>query len=148
LTKGQKGFKILPIQQQVNFSTTHHFAGGFVRLFVGNMPYDYKEYDLKQLFYEIGVNPLRVEFIKDKLTERFKGFGFVDTESDSDGKLTIDALNGKKVQFRHLTVATAKQREPRKPRDPRDYRRDSRAPRYRSISQFPSMKQELGEEEW
>jgi RNA recognition motif-containing protein len=49
----------------------------------------------------------------DRDTGRSKGFGFVEMGSDAEAQAAIQALNGKEVEGRALTVNEAKPREDR-----------------------------------
>jgi RNA recognition motif-containing protein len=51
--------------------------------------------------------------IRDRQTGRSKGFGFVEMPSASEAKAAIEALNGKQVNSRALTVNEARPREER-----------------------------------
>ena len=79
---------------------------------VGNLAYGVSSSDLQQMFEEFGtVNSAQV--IMDRDTGRSKGFGFVEMGSDQEAQAAIDALNGKNVDGRNLTVNEAKPREDR-----------------------------------
>ena len=82
------------------------------KLYVGNLAYGVSSSDLQQMFEEFGtVNSAQV--IMDRDTGRSKGFGFVEMGSDQEAQAAIDALNGKNVDGRNLTVNEAKPREER-----------------------------------
>ena len=82
------------------------------RLYVGNLGYDVKDADLSQLFSQYGtVGSANV--IIDKMTDRSKGFGFVEMGSDQEAQAAIAALNGKDHGGRALTVNEARPREER-----------------------------------
>jgi len=51
--------------------------------------------------------------IIDRDSGRSKGFGFVEMASDQEAQAAINALNGKEVEGRALTVNEAKPREDR-----------------------------------
>jgi RNA recognition motif-containing protein len=53
------------------------------------------------------------QVIMDRDTGRSKGFGFVEMGSDAEAQAAIQALNGKEVEGRALTVNEAKPREDR-----------------------------------
>jgi RNA recognition motif-containing protein len=82
------------------------------KIYVGNLAYGVSSSDLQQMFEEFGsVNSAQV--IMDRDTGRSKGFGFVEMGSDQEAQAAIDALNGKNVDGRNLTVNEAKPREDR-----------------------------------
>src|SRR3984957_15271128 len=53
------------------------------------------------------------QVIMDRDTGRSKGFGFVEMSSGAEAQAAIDALNGKEVDGRQLTVNEARPREDR-----------------------------------
>jgi RNA recognition motif-containing protein len=82
------------------------------KLYVGNMGYGVDSSALEEMFKDFG-NVESAQVITDRDTGRSKGFGFVEMSSDSEAKAAIDALNGKEVDGRALTVNEAKPREDR-----------------------------------
>ncbi len=81
-------------------------------LYVGNLAYAVTDEDLNALFAQFGtVTSARV--IKDRETDRSKGFGFVEMANDEEAQAAIDNLNEKEDHGRKLTVNEAKPREPR-----------------------------------
>jgi RNA recognition motif-containing protein len=81
-----------------------------MNIYVGNLDFKVTEQDLNDVFSEFGeVESVRV--ITDKYNGRSKGFGFVVMEDDAEGKEAIDALNGKDVKNRPLTVNEARPRK-------------------------------------
>ena len=82
------------------------------KLYVGNLPYSFRDEDLQQTFSQFGsVNSAKVMMERD--TGRSKGFGFVEMGSDSEAQAAISGLNGKNVDGRNLTVNEARPQEPR-----------------------------------
>jgi RNA recognition motif-containing protein len=82
------------------------------KLYVGNLSYDIKKGDLEQMFAEHGV-VTSAQVITDRETQRSKGFGFVEMESEQAAQAAIAALNGKSIEGRPLTVNEARPQEPR-----------------------------------
>ena len=82
------------------------------KLYVGNLSYNTTSSELEQLFGAHGAVQ-SAEVISDRETGRSKGFGFVQMGSDAEAQAAIDALNGKDVDGRALTVNEAKPREDR-----------------------------------
>ena len=82
------------------------------RAYVGNLPFSFAKTDLANLFAEFG-SVKSAEIILDRETGRSRGFGFVELETAEQLKAAIDALNGKPVASRSLTVTEAREREAR-----------------------------------
>ncbi len=83
------------------------------RLFVGNLSFNVTEDQLRTLFEEGGRQVERINIVVDRDTGRPRGFGFVDMGSETDAQAAIQALNGKEVAGRPLTVNEARERPPR-----------------------------------
>lgn len=86
------------------------------KLFVGGLPFTTTDDELQQAFAEYGTVASAV-VIKDRDTQRSKGFGFVEFENDAEGKAAQDAMNGKELGGRAITVNQAREREERPRRD-------------------------------
>ena len=85
------------------------------RLYVGNLSYNTTENQLQDIFSEHG--PVtEVDLIMDKFSGRPRGFGFVTMETKEGAEAAIQALNGKNIDGRDLTVNEARPREERAPR--------------------------------
>jgi RNA recognition motif-containing protein len=82
------------------------------KLYVGNLGYGITNSALEQLFAAHG-SVQSAQIIMDRDTGRSKGFGFVEMGSDHEAQAAIQALNGKEVEGRALTVNEAKPREDR-----------------------------------
>ena len=82
------------------------------KLYVGNLAYTVSDSDLLRLFEAHGTVQ-SAQVIMDRDTGRSKGFGFVEMGSDHEAQAAIQALNGKEVEGRALTVNEAKPREDR-----------------------------------
>ena len=82
------------------------------KLFVGNLSFDTTENDLQDLFTAHG--PVTsVDLIMDKMSGRSRGFAFVTMETKEGADAAIQALQGKNVKGRDLTVNEARPREER-----------------------------------
>lgn len=82
------------------------------KLYVGGLPYDVTEDQLRTMFTECGqVNSVRL--ITDRDTGRSKGFGFVEMGTDEGAQAAIQKLNGSTVGSRTLTVNEARPQEKR-----------------------------------
>ncbi len=86
------------------------------KLFVGGLPFSTTDQELNDMFAQYG-KVLSATVIKDKFTDRSKGFGFVEFESDEEGKAAEAALNGSDMGGRNITVNEARPREDRPRRD-------------------------------
>ncbi|VAX30864.1 RNA-binding protein [hydrothermal vent metagenome] len=80
-----------------------------MNIYVGNLPYDVSEDELKELFSEFG-EVSTVNIITDKFSGQSKGFGFVEMPNDSEADEAIKALNGKEIKGRNIKVNQAKPR--------------------------------------
>ena len=80
-----------------------------MNIYVGNLSNEVTEEDLKQAFETFG-EVESVKIIKDKYTNRSKGFGFVEMASKAEGQSAIDGLNGKEIKGRALNVKAARPR--------------------------------------
>jgi RNA recognition motif-containing protein len=81
-----------------------------MKLFVGNMAWAVDNDKLKEIFSAFG-NVTDAVVIKDKFSNRSKGFGFVEFDSDESGQKAIAEMDGKEVEGRELKVSEAKPRE-------------------------------------
>jgi RNA recognition motif-containing protein len=84
------------------------------KLFVGNLSFDITENDLQDAFAAHGT-VTETNLMMDRMTNRPRGFGFVTMSTDEEAQKAIDALNGKDMGGRALTVNVAKPREERAP---------------------------------
>ena len=85
------------------------------KLYVGNLPYSFRDDDLQQAFAAHGsVSSAKVMMERD--TGRSKGFGFVEMGSDAEAQTAINAMNGQQFGGRGLVVNEARPMEPRPPR--------------------------------
>jgi RNA recognition motif-containing protein len=82
------------------------------KLFVGNLSFNTTENDLQDAFAAHGT-VLETNLMMDRATGRPRGFGFVTMGSAEEAQKAIDAMNGKDLGGRALTVNIAKPREER-----------------------------------
>jgi cold-inducible RNA-binding protein len=82
------------------------------KLYVGNLAYGVNDSDLETMFAAHGTVQ-SAQVIMDRETNRSKGFGFVEMSSSNEADAAINALNGKEVDGRKLTVNEARPREDR-----------------------------------
>ena len=85
------------------------------KLYVGNLPYSFRDEDLQQAFAAHGsVTSAKVMMERD--TGRSKGFGFVEMGSDAEAQAAINGMNGQQFGGRGPVVNEARPMEPRPPR--------------------------------
>ena len=85
------------------------------KLYVGNLPYTFRDSDLEQTFSQYGsVSSAKVMMERD--TGRSKGFGFVEMGSDAEAQAAIQGVHGQNFGGRALVVNAARPMEPRAPR--------------------------------
>ncbi len=82
------------------------------KVYVGNLSYGTTDSDLRTMFEEFG-SVESAQVIMDRESGRSKGFGFVEMGRDQEAQAAINALNGKDMDGRPLTVNEAKPREDR-----------------------------------
>ncbi len=79
------------------------------RIFVGNLPFSATEDQLRELFAKHG-EVSSVSIVKDKFTDRSRGFAFVEMSNAEQATAAISALNGQSLDNRPLTVNVARER--------------------------------------
>ena len=80
------------------------------RLFVGNLPFDTTESQVKDLIAGESRTVRSVKIITYKDTGRSRGFAFVDLDSEDEAKAAIAELNGKDFNGRALKVNEAEEK--------------------------------------
>jgi len=80
-----------------------------LKLFVGNLSFETTDDDLKEAFSKAGACSM-ASVIKDRLTGRSRGFGFVEMGSDEDAQKAIAELNGRELRGRNISVSEARER--------------------------------------
>lgn len=91
------------------------------KLYVGGIPYSSTAEDLKKYFSAAG-NVKDATIIIDKMTNRSKGFGFVEMETAEEAQKAIQMFDGKDFNGRNLTVNVARPMEKREDRPSRPRR--------------------------
>ena len=79
-------------------------------IYVGNLPWSYKDDSLKELFEAHG-EVTSAKVIVDRMSGRSRGFGFVEMATADEAGAAIEALNGHDADGRELKVNEAKPRE-------------------------------------
>lgn len=83
------------------------------KLFVGNLSYHVSSDQLKEEFSKAGTVE-SANVISDRMTQRSKGFGFVEMATEEEAQAAIDMFDGKELDGRAIKVSEAR---PMKPRD-------------------------------
>jgi len=80
------------------------------KLFVGNLSFNTTENDLNDAFAAHGT-VVEANLMMDRVTGRARGFAFITMSNDEEAQKAIEALHGKQMDGRELTVNIAKPRE-------------------------------------
>ena len=81
-------------------------------IYVGNLSYDTKEEDLRELFAQAGT-VASVALIKDRDTGQSKGFAFIEMSNQSEAEKAIQMFNSYTMANRPLKVNLARPKEER-----------------------------------
>ncbi|MFN8298042.1 MAG: RNA-binding protein [Chitinophagales bacterium] len=77
-----------------------------MNIYVANINFKAREEELKELFARYG-EVSAVKILKDRETNRSRGFGFVEMPNDEEGRAAIAGLNGADFHQRALVVKEA-----------------------------------------
>jgi RNA recognition motif-containing protein len=80
-----------------------------MNIYVGNLPREATEEDLRQAFEAFG-EVASAKIIKDKYSGESRGFGFVEMPSKTEGEWAVTDLNGKDLKGRAIKVNEARPR--------------------------------------
>ena len=83
-----------------------------MNIYVGNLPYNITEDELKDVFAEYGAVE-KVTLITDKYTGESKGFGFIEMPTQSEAEEAVKSLDGNSVKGRNIKVNQARPRTDR-----------------------------------
>jgi cold-inducible RNA-binding protein len=78
------------------------------KLFVGNLSWDVRDEQLKEIFSAVGTVEEAVVII-DRMKNRSKGFGFVTMSTEEEAQAALEELNGKEVDGRPINVSEARE---------------------------------------
>jgi cold-inducible RNA-binding protein len=78
------------------------------KLFVGNLSFNVVEADLDQLCASHSIQTASVKIMRDMELGRSRGFAFIELAPEADMDAAIQALNGKELNGRALTVNEAR----------------------------------------
>ena len=78
-----------------------------MNIYVANIPYRASSEELGQLFAQYG-EVTSAKIIMDKMTQRSRGFGFVEMPDDESGRRAISELNQYEFMGKNLLVNEAR----------------------------------------
>lgn len=78
------------------------------KLFVGNLSFNVVEADLETLCADLKIQAASIKIMRDMELGRSRGFGFIELAPEADMDAAIQALNGKDLGGRALTVNEAR----------------------------------------
>jgi RNA recognition motif-containing protein len=78
-----------------------------MNIYVSNLSFNVQDEDLREFFTKYG-EVTSAKIIIDKLTNRSRGFGFVEMSDDTLAQKAIDELNGATVEGRSISVTVAR----------------------------------------
>lgn len=81
------------------------------KIYVGNLPYNTTEDDLRGLFDPCGKIE-SADVIFDRYTGKSKGFAFIAFADEASVKEAVDNFDGKEVDGRRIKVSQAKEKAP------------------------------------
>lgn len=80
-----------------------------MKIYAGNLSYEITEDELRLAFEAFGKIE-SVTIIKDKYSDRSKGFGFVEMPTAAEAQAAIEGLNGKDLKGKTINVNEARPR--------------------------------------
>lgn len=83
-------------------------------IYVGNIPYQVTQDDIKDVFAEYGTVK-QVKLPIDRESGRVRGFAFVDLDTEAQEDAAIEALDGAEWMGRELKVSKARPRQDKRP---------------------------------
>jgi cold-inducible RNA-binding protein len=81
------------------------------KIYVGNLPFQASEEDIKNWFQQAGATASSVSLVQNRDTGQPRGFGFVEINNDDEANRAIQALNGQDFMGRNVVVNEARPRE-------------------------------------
>lgn len=79
-------------------------------MYVSNLSFRLSEQELGDLFSQYG-EVSSVKIIKDRETQRSRGFGFVEMPNEDQAKSAMEALSNYEIGGRNINVSEARQRD-------------------------------------
>ena len=99
------------------------------KLYVGNLSFKAREDELNSLFSEHGT-VTDIFIVKDKFTDRSKGFAFVTMDTVEAAQSATEKLNDFEFLGRNMVVNEARPKEERPRRNDRGFSNDRQKSRY------------------
>ncbi len=81
-------------------------------LYVGNLEWNATDHELEELFAPYG-NIRSAQIIKDHVSGKSKGFGFVEMDDEEAANNALENLHGTELRGRTLKINAARERKPR-----------------------------------
>ncbi len=78
-----------------------------LNIYVGNLSYSMTDATLQEAFSAHGTVD-QAKVVVDRVTDRSRGFGFVEMANDDEGRAAIEAMNGTEIDGRTLVVNEAR----------------------------------------
>ena len=78
------------------------------KLYIGNLKFDMTDQELEEAFVPYG-EIISAKIVIDRISNRSKGFGFVEFAKDEDADEARDALNGKELKGRTVRIDNARE---------------------------------------
>jgi RNA recognition motif-containing protein len=72
-------------------------------LYVGNIPYSYKESDIRELFSKAG-EVVKISMSKDDKLNTHKGYAFIDFKTHEEAERAMDTFNMHVIDKRRLKI--------------------------------------------
>jgi len=79
-------------------------------MYVSNLSFRLGEQELEDLFRQYG-EVSSVKIIKDRETQRSRGFGFVERPNQDEARAAMEALSNYELGGRNINVSEARQRD-------------------------------------
>ena len=92
------------------------------KLYIGNLNFDTTDEELEAAFSEFG-SVVSAIVVKDRVSGRSRGFGFVEFTDDDSAKNAKEGMNGKEVSGRPLRVDEAREQRQDRGSDDGGYNR-------------------------
>lgn len=77
------------------------------KVFIGNVPFQAQDEDLRGWFTENSIFPAGVAIVKHRVTGKSRGFGFADFQRPEEAEAAVNALNGAELLGRRLMLSLA-----------------------------------------
>lgn len=97
-----------------------------MNIFVGNLSFETTDDELRAEFAQYG-ELSSVNILRDRMTNRSRGFAFVEMPNNEEAQNAITALNGKTINGRQINAAEARPREERSSRPKSNFTRNNRS---------------------